>query len=248
MSKRFSIVTITGPDGVGKTSQARLMSEALQPSQQLAFPDNNHWSGRIIRAILAGAPFAIGHIRYGAQTEYTIHQEPKEAISFQYLQAISRLYWKERIEAGLREHHWIMARYDSDAIAYGCAEGTPLDLTLMMLDQDIPSDLIVILDGKGFRSPGEELDLNDRNKTLQRRVREIYQAQALLWPDKVVTVNVDKYSTHEVRARNLAAVHRHLCQEIGKRIGEKITPVSYERILELLPELKDEQLVLPETG
>src|SRR5205085_1706284 len=102
--KDYKIITITGPDGVGKTTQSILLQKALQPSKLLAFPDNDSWSGRIIRAILAEQNIVI-ETQDGRRTGHEIH---KSAIPFQYLQAISRLERKSEIAAGLYTHHWIM--------------------------------------------------------------------------------------------------------------------------------------------
>jgi thymidylate kinase len=241
----YKIINITGPDCVGKTTHGILMQKAIQPSKLLAFPDNNHWSGRIIRAILAEQPITI-ETPDGRRTEHTI---PKDAVPFQYLQAMSRLDWKKRISGGLRSHHWIMARYDADAIAYGCAEGTPLDLTMHMIAQDIPSDVVILLDGRGFERKGVQ-DLNDRNQPFQKRVREIYLAQAQIWTDRFIVIDVDRFSRHDSIAKNLFDIHREMCYQLHRRIGQIVNPLEYDELLDLMPELRpggDTQPVLPGT-
>lgn len=229
----YKIVTLCGPDNIGKTTQAKLLSNALQPSKQLAFPDNDHWSGQVIRTILAGEPFSIR--RYTTAPDPPLIQEAKEAISFQYLQAINRLTWKDRIAKGLRIHHWIMDRYDVDAIAYGCAEGTPLDLTLQMIAQDIPSDVIVILDGNGFRAPGGYLDRNDADTGLQSRVRRVYNAYFNLYPKKCIWVNVDALSNITASFQEkLHVVHGAICRSVGEHLGQTIIPLRLREIPILL--------------
>src|SRR5205809_757643 len=121
------IVCISGNDCCGKFTQTKLLTEILQPSTRIEFPDYTHYSGQIINAILNDRILELK--TYPAdriKTEYiksTKYQQEKQAEIFQLLQSINRRANQDKIKNLLKTGHVICDRYDIDAFAYGMVDG-----------------------------------------------------------------------------------------------------------------------------
>ncbi|RLE55940.1 MAG: dTMP kinase [Candidatus Methanomethylicota archaeon] len=139
-SKRFegkkgclmSLVALEGIDKSGKATQAKMLKEWLStngfPVEIIAFPDYSTPIGREIKAFLT------------------------EKISFnvevrQLLYAANRWENKEKIEGMLKEGKIVIAdRYIPSGLAYGYANGLPLDW-MLCLERGLPEpDIVIVID------------------------------------------------------------------------------------------------------
>lgn len=228
------IITFSGCDNTGKTTHTRLLAEALPNSKRMKFPHPSHWSECIIRAVLSKEVFRIERTHTG-----DLFYDYKSAIPWQYLQAINRQAHQNVIKNGLRDHHWIMDRYDADAIAYGVAEGVSRDLLNKMLHYEIPSDLVIILDNPEPAKDERRIqDINDQDTALQRRVREVYLTLPREEPDRYALVNTYLADWIDAAARlwGITIIHWHICNLVENHLDLKMAPLSQRQIAEILHE------------
>lgn len=229
------IITITGLDRVGKETQSKLLARSLQPARRMTFPNYSHWGGRIVKAILQEKPFYLLHDGEGEfpgcpcgsctscagdsgweQYRHTQHKHPE---IFQMLQSVDRVAAQEEIQDGLRHHHWVMDRYEVDALAYGLIDGCGLEWLLAMDRLYRPSDLAIIMLGTPFARPGEIPDLNERDTLFQLRVQEAYGALASLLPHRLVLLDVDPYRDLGDPYRSMGEIQQKIHQILRERLG-----------------------------
>jgi thymidylate kinase len=231
------IITITGLDRVGKETQSKLLARSLQPARRMTFPNYSHWGGRIVKAILQEKPFYLFHegetvpgweetaggngpLRpNGATWTPYRHTQDKHPEIFQMLQSVDRVAAQEEIQDGLRHHHWVMDRYEVDALAYGLIDGCGLEWLLAMDRLYRPSDLAIIMLGTPFARPGEIPDLNERDTLFQLRVQEAYGALASLLPHRLVLLNVDPYRDLGDPYRSMGEIQQKIHQILRERLG-----------------------------
>jgi thymidylate kinase len=221
---KHRIITFTGTDLVGKQTQSTLLSMVLEPSKRLEFPDYSHWSGRIIRSILRGEEFALSN-----PTSSYRYQEEKMPEVYQALQFINRMVNQEKIEKGLKKHHWVMDRYEIDSLAYGLSDGIPMEfITPLVNCYCRQSDFIIFLNAVSpFTRPGETKDVNESNAELQRRVVDVFEMMA--WQDTRFAMIDANQSIEEVHNSVVEAVNRFLPKAA-------IEPLSKKRLDEFIRE------------
>jgi thymidylate kinase len=224
MDGEGKIVTITGLDRVGKETQSRLLTWALQPAVRVSFPDYNHWGGQIVKAILNEVPFTVDNADRRRK-----HRQAKHPVIFQLLQAVDRLHYQERIRATLATHHIIADRYEVDAMAYGVVDGCPLDWLLAMDRLYRNSDLAIILLGEPFPRAGETPDLNERDTGFQERVARAYHSLATLMPDRFLLMQADRWRDISP-STSIGCVHRELCKLINERLELGIRPLPQDLV------------------
>ena len=222
------LVTITGPDLVGKETQSKLLNYVLTPSTRVEFPDYTHWSGRIIRSILQEVPF---QLKMDWIDERSYEQDKHPEI-FQLLQWINRHASQERLQILLKEGHVVADRYDVDALGYGLIDGCSLDFLLSMKREAIESDVVVLLMGRGYEREGEIADINEQDDTFQNNVRAMYTALSTIYPDWIV-INCDEY-TAPSKYVNIADIHRHICYQVSGRIEQSIEPLDFIRVRNIM--------------
>lgn len=215
------IITFTGNDRVGKTTQIAILNEALNPSKTMKFPREDHWSGQKVRAVLKEG-------------------EEKEPYSFQYLNAINRMAVQAEIKEVLQTHHLLMDRYDVDTILYGFTEGVNLELCFELMKPHLESDLVLVFHGTGFGGKEAWKDQNDSNRTLQAGVVKTANAISSLYPNRFKMLNVDEYSSsygmdHPIN--NIWMVHKRVINLITSALGLDIRPLEYVRVEEIVRSL-----------
>ncbi|QQG48336.1 MAG: dTMP kinase [archaeon] len=161
--KKGLLVAVEGIDAVGKRTQSSIL-EAWLRSRGLAtgamsFPDYETAIGREIRKFLMGErayPHEVRHILFAA----------------------NRWEKKAALEGLLSSCDMVIVnRYSESNLAYGTANGLPMDW-LAGLESGLPkSDLVVVLDAPPkdlFRRRALNKDRNESNRGLQEGAREAY--------------------------------------------------------------------------
>ena len=197
-------ITIEGPDGAGKTTQAERLAAHLREAGYdvlLTREPGGTWLGERIREILL------------ARTDVAAATDPvTDAILFN---AARRQLVADVIEPALaRGRTVICARYADSTLAYqGYGAGVPLDRlrTLQALATDgLEPDLTILLDlpveaGLERKAPGDvtrfeaEFDL-----AFHRRVREGFLALAVASPSRFVVVDASRPADEVATAVNAA--------------------------------------------
>ena len=197
-------ITIEGPDGAGKTTQAERLAAHLREAGYdvlLTREPGGTWLGERIREILL------------ARTDVAAATDPvTDAILFN---AARRQLVADVIEPALaRGRTVICARYADSTLAYqGYGAGVPLDRlrTLQALATDgLEPDLTILLDlpveaGLERKAPGDvtrfeaEFDL-----AFHRRVREGFLALAVASPSRFVVVDASRPPDEVATAVNAA--------------------------------------------
>jgi thymidylate kinase len=231
MSNR--LITLTGLDRVGKETQSKLLNRALQPSTRFSSPDYDHWTGRLIKAILQEKEFEIGIDGGGLVTR---HSQEKHPEIFQGLQSANMVARQGLIKAALETGHVIMDRYEVDALAYGLIDGCDMRYLLELNRLVMPSEYVIILVGTPFPRPGEEPDINERDPVFQQKVRDAYMGYALTHQDTTTVIEVDNYRCEDPYA-SIRWVHRAICGTLQEKLGIDVTPLDGEQIGEIFPHL-----------
>jgi dTMP kinase len=213
---RGRFITLEGPDGSGKTSQAARLRDRLAQAGipvRLVREPGGTTAGERIRAILLDATEASA--RLDARTD---------ALLFCAARAQNVA---EVIEPALaRGETVVAARYADSTLAYqGYGSGLPLD-ELRVLERfairDTRPDLTVILDlpvevGLGRKSPGETTRFEARfDVAHHRRVREGFLALAAAEPGRFAIVDAT-LAEDETLAAIVAAVADRL-PDLGERL------------------------------
>jgi thymidylate kinase len=150
------LVVITGPDGVGKSTQCRILSQIISPIEVFSFPAIDTTPGMVLKYVL----------------QHGIVQDP---YLIQRLNALSRLKKREEMLEALTRSLVLCDRYSSDGLVYGLAGGCDRNWLDKLRSTDLQEDLTICLLGKGRRNGG---DLYDRDDKLQARVAELYHSLA----------------------------------------------------------------------
>ncbi len=224
------IITITGNDCAGKETQSRLLTRALSPSQRMTFPDYDHWGGRLVRAILREKAFTLG---LEGEDWRTVHFQHKDPYIFQMLQSVDRVAAQAEIVKGLESHHWIMDRYEIDALAYGLVDGCSLAWLEAMKRLYRPSDQIIVLVGRGFPRPGETPDLNERDPRFQHRVTHAYQSLKDRYGEWITLIDVDDYR-REDPVESMYLIHQEIRAGLKDGLDLSFPCLSPEEIRETL--------------
>lgn len=192
-------VSLEGIDGSGKSTQARLLAEALGPETLLIREPGGTEAAERIRELLADPALALDSFA--------------ELLLFSAARAdlIARVI-RPAIETGA---DIVADRFADSSIAYqGGARGLGTSHVLSLTDTVIDGlwpDLTVLLRvdpeiGLG-RADGDDR-FESEGLELQRAVAEAYEEIAQIASDRVVVVDGEG-SVDEVHARVIDAIHRH---------------------------------------
>jgi dTMP kinase len=192
------IVTIEGVDAVGKHTQSSLLWTWLKSEgrsvESISFPDYETPIGKEIRSFLDGKR------TFGPEVRHMLFA----ANRWEKVQSIRKARDENEVV--------IIDRYTESNLAYGVANGLPLEW-LLALEEGLPkSDLVIVLDapsaGLQDRREGPK-DFYERDSELQTRVQASYRMLAT----KFGWVTLDA-------SRSVEAVHGSLKEVVGGIVGK----------------------------
>lgn len=198
-------ITLEGPEGSGKSTQARLLSDALEArglKARLTREPGGDPVGEEIRKILLD----------GAD-----HSVADRAELFLYLAA--RAQHTERVIRPCRADGCtvICARYIDSTVAYQ-GYGSGLDLKLIrrmnsFATNGLKPDLTLLLDIDveiGLRRQDQWNRMERKAIEYHKRVRHGFLEEARLQPDRIVVVDA---------SQDIESVHRQILQHVAERLG-----------------------------
>lgn len=131
MTGNYLKIAFEGPDKLGKTTQAKLLAEALGCAY-IKYPYEGEFGGKRVREILNGD-----------------HQF--EPASFQALQVMNRLLTQSYVdECGRRDGVVVFDRYKLSGMVYGVADGLPVEWCKALTDMLPDVDVTFIFEGTPF--------------------------------------------------------------------------------------------------
>jgi dTMP kinase len=216
-SERGAFITIDGPEGGGKTTQAKRLAahlSTLLPSVHLTREPGGTWLGERLREVLL------------ARTGSAAPTDPlTDALVFN---AARRQLVREVIRPALEAGTTVVcARFADSTLAYqGYGAGVPLDLLRSLAatatDSLVP-DLTILLDvpieiGLARKAPGDVTRFEaEYDLAFHQRVRDGFLAIAAAEPDRVAVVDASDH---------LAAVSASIVDIVNRRlaIGEPPAP------------------------
>ncbi|HEV8697743.1 MAG TPA: dTMP kinase [Candidatus Limnocylindrales bacterium] len=216
-SERGVFITIDGPEGGGKTTQAKRLAAFLSsrlPSVHLTREPGGTWLGERLREVLL------------ARTGSTAPTDPlTDALVFN---AARRQLVREVIRPALESGTIVIcARFADSTLAYqGYGAGVPLDQLRILADvatDSLVPDLTILLDvpveiGLARKAPGDVTRFEaEYDLAFHQRVRDGFLAIAAAEPERVVVVDA---SAH------FAVVSAAIVDAVAGRfaIGEPPTP------------------------
>lgn len=186
MSKFF--IAIEGPDGAGKTTQAKILTERLVGRQQPALYTNEPTKGPIgtvIRNMLGMS-----------DTDESLARADCMALLF----AADRLWHLDNvvIPALGRGHVVVTDRYDLSSLTYQVATGADVTRTRALNDRALRPGLTIVLtiseeeQRRRLAADPAKSSRFDRDPDLQTAVRKAYRYAAVLLPkDLIVYIDAD---------------------------------------------------------
>jgi len=130
------IIAIEGIDRIGKTTQAKLLANALG-CEVIKFPYEGDFTGKRVREIL--------------QKKY-----PFEPAGFQALNIMNKVKAQEMIKVANRSlGNVVLDRYKLSNIVYALADDLPLDWVLVEAEHILEPDLTIMLRGHPFEKDSE---------------------------------------------------------------------------------------------
>jgi len=184
LNRKGYLIGIEGIDAVGKQTQSALLESWLKKhgygTTLMSFPDYRTPIGEQIRGFLSGRlqfPPQVRHLLFAANR-------------WEKASLIERVKGEGKVV--------IVNRYTESNIAYGAANGLPVDW-LLALEAGIPkTDLVVVLDAPlpTLVRRRSSKDSYEKNKDLQRKTRAIYKDLAPRFGWKVVNATASMEQVH----------------------------------------------------
>jgi dTMP kinase len=145
------IIVLEGPDKLGKTTQAKLLADALR-CEYIKFPNESYYSGKKIRKILNG-------------------ELPFEPASFQALQIINRFETFDNLD---QNGTYVCDRGTLSGVVYGQTDGLPREW-IIDISKNLPApDITFVFVGTPYE---QDADIyGDVEK--QRLIAELYKEEA----------------------------------------------------------------------
>lgn len=184
--KRGKFIVLYGINNIGKSTQVRMLVEALR-----------------IRGIKAeSAKYPIyDHAPTGPRLN-TILREGAEAgiseIELQTLYSQNRRDFEPQLENMLERAIWVVAEdYTGTGIAWGWTKGAPLEDLEKINEGLLKEDMAILLDGERFLHAKEQNHLHERQDALTSFCRQKHLELAERYGWKVVNVNKDATMVHK---------------------------------------------------
>lgn len=156
----MNIISIEGPDRLGKTTISKLLAERLGYTY-IKFPNEDYYSGKIIRQILK-------------------RELPFEPASFQALQILNRFETFEHLDP---DGDYIFDRYKLSGIVYALADGLPDEWIRETCNYLPDADYTIVLYGIPY---GEDDDIYSAK---QNEIARLYCEEIITWQYPSVYVN-----------------------------------------------------------
>jgi thymidylate kinase len=175
---RCFLVALEGADRLGKSTQAKLLEEALEKAK--------------VKAVIEKCPYEDG-VTYDRIYEMLYTGEAvKFPVVFQTLQGANRRYFLTQLET-LAWHFdvVVMDRWITSTWIYGTVAGVPLETTACILDGILDPDLVFVFDGDPF-PPTSKTDSYEANASFQQQVQERYLHWIETHPDIAVRVKANR--------------------------------------------------------
>lgn len=156
------LVALEGPDRLGKSTQAKLLEDAMKESQ--------------IRGIVEKSPYADGPICDRIYQMLYSGEAVSQPVVFQTLMGINRLSWQQQHLPNLAYHFDVIVldRWSPSTWVYGAESGVPDETTSCVLQGLIEPDLVLVFDGEAFPSPDAD-DSYEADERFQRNIRQRYR-------------------------------------------------------------------------
>lgn len=166
--KKGKIITISGLDRTGKTTQSKLLANSLD-AIYMKFPTNDTYIGKILRSILNDNEISL-HIKGNEPTEF---QKIKSNCSiFQALNIVNKIEKQEEINDILNSgKNIIMDRYDIDAYVYGTQDGCNESWNRQLVTLLKPSDICIYFNGPQLNRDDKK-DMYEDNSLLMENVKK----------------------------------------------------------------------------
>lgn len=174
MYNKTILVSIEGKDFLGKSSQAKLLSEILPNAVYQKIPARDGITyERIYNMLKTG-------------------EAVTEPYFFQTLNATNRLLWqKQQLPILSSTYDFIVLdRWNLSTLIYGEASGIPHENCKIMINGIIEPDVCFVFDGEAFESDRKK-DSYEKNDTLQDNVSSLYLKHSKNDP-KCVLINANR--------------------------------------------------------
>ncbi|HKC04756.1 MAG TPA: hypothetical protein VKC54_02705 [Patescibacteria group bacterium] len=169
METRGKFIVLYGSNNIGKTEQARRLTENLNAigviTESVKYPIYDlEPTGQILNRIL----------RKGNPDKYSAEETQK-------IFAQNRFDYQPELEARLSKGYWVVAEdYKGTGIAWGLTFGVPMDKLLEFNKDLLKEDLAICLDGERFSSGIERnhlhegSDLWDLNRAVHQEMSNVF--------------------------------------------------------------------------
>jgi thymidylate kinase len=157
----FFSIAFEGPDKLGKSTQAKLLSEVLG-ADLVKFPNENLYSGQVLRKILN-------------------KELPFEPASFQALQIMNRFETIPLLQPGKT---YIFDRYKLSGIVYGRCDDLPVKWVRDVCNLIQDPDVTIIFYGTPYE---EDTDIYS-NTEYQKKIQDLYLEEGKRISGKVLRI------------------------------------------------------------
>lgn len=160
MTERGKLIVIYGINNLGKSTQARILVDALTAqgiqANYLKYP---------LYDLVPSGPMLNAYLREG-------NPEQLSAREFQMLQVMNRTQYDAALEARLATGEWIVAEdYVGTGIAWGMGAGIDREWLEIMNAHLLKSDLAFLFQGQRFLEAQEQNHKHETDDVLTERVR-----------------------------------------------------------------------------
>jgi len=197
-----SIVTLSGPDGVGKSLQANLLSRALNASL-FKFPDHS-------------GPF-YAHLKNLIDSGI---RTTDQKYLFQTLQLADFIRLQEPLSKAYSQGIVICDRYDYDFMVYCIAMGLSPMWAYNSLAPVRPSDFVIVLNGNS-RFDHREVDSIDFDSNLQERVKKLFYGEEDFFCKDIWKTTIVEQDGSKDRLSSILGTHKAIINVLNKLLKPK---------------------------